>query len=456
MAGGFGSFYFFVIFPVSNALHGEQTVFHVAMLFASVPIGFLFLAMGGLCAWGILLSFTVYSIDDHRILAVGPVQNTSLEWRGIDSIHISWTSITLTGNGKSMRIYKDVVSDARGELAAAITSKLSALLDRQLHAPESGTKRYRPMRMLTVPAGIGALFFIAFGIATIFKPGVPGDTMAALITLEILLGLLAAGAAAAAIYASTFEIVVSPTSIASISAFQKKIIPFDRITSVMNRTVATKGGDMRVTTVDGGGSTITLTDRMEDYDTIAELLARKAKSPALQAGQSAVPAVERKERRQSLAILSVLSIIGMGGFSLWAISVARSRIARDNQILQAGAHTQATVTGAHMSGGRSRSYVIDFEFQASGKGYHGSSPVSRNEYYTARAGDSIPIAYLPSNPALCRITTSTARAEDEKLLWLACVMLAVSLALPVIFRISTLRPNLPPQSAGRHLGNPIH
>lgn len=69
-----------------------------------------------------------------------------------------------------------------------------------------------------------------------------------------------------------------------------------------------------------------------------------------------------------------------------------------------GELARGKVTGRHRSGGRSTGYSLDVEFQTrAGVGVRLTQSVGRSRYERTRPGDTVPLHYLPSDPAVMKI-----------------------------------------------------
>ncbi len=111
--------------------------------------------------------------------------------------------------------------------------------------------------------------------------------------------------------------------------------------------------------------------------------------------------VTAKEKRPRSRTFQLALMLAIGGVLL-AVGIADLR---ETQRLRAdGEFARAKVTGRHKSGGKSRSYYLDVEFQSRGGQLVAlTESVSRGRYERTKPGDTVPLHYLLSDPSVMKI-----------------------------------------------------
>ena len=136
--------------------------------------------------------------------------------------------------------------------------------------------------------------------------------------------------------------------------------------------------------------------------------------------------------KQSAVVISLIIMLGLGVFSLFVIRGARARLAAYDRVDARGVQTIGRVDGRRTSGSKTTTYLIDFEFDANGRTYQGSSPVTRDDYRSAVAGQPITVIYLPENPRVARAAQSIGRQKAQGSLRAAWMMLALAFIYPTV------------------------
>jgi Protein of unknown function (DUF3592) len=108
-----------------------------------------------------------------------------------------------------------------------------------------------------------------------------------------------------------------------------------------------------------------------------------------------------KERRPSSKTFGLGLILTVGGVFL-VVGILDLR--ETQRALAEGELARGKVTGRHMSGGKSRHYSLDVEFQTrAGVPVRLTESVGRSRYERTKPGDTVPLHYLPSDPSVMKI-----------------------------------------------------
>src|SRR5579871_3735221 len=130
---GFSSFYFMVDVTLQRAKQPGGPI--AALLFASIPFGILALLLGFYCLYALLESFSVYTLNEEKIVKRAVYGTSEMAWKfitDIQTLSAPERAIVLTDDsGRRMRLAMEFVRDPQGALRAAIEAHLAGLRAKQ-------------------------------------------------------------------------------------------------------------------------------------------------------------------------------------------------------------------------------------------------------------------------------------------------------------------------------------
>jgi hypothetical protein len=140
-----------------------------------------------------------------------------------------------------------------------------------------------------------------------------------------------------------------------------------------------------------------------------------------------------KQTRQGWVCMMVCLLL-MAGFLVYGIRQASGRLANQDALDRHGVTTTGPIEGKHITGSKSRLYLIDYQFQLNGTTYNHSSPVIFADYEATQPGQPVTITYLPDRPDICRAQQSIGRSEAEGLQRSLYLSMGLLVLLPFVYK----------------------
>lgn len=297
------------------------------------------------------------------------------------------------------------------------------------------TRTYRPMRAIALLILVFGLFFIGFGLWMPLASTMPDDRM----WLTVLLGaftLLAFGTAA---YMYTWTLTVSAEQISSSSLFATRRVPLENVVAVTSRMVNGKNGSCEQTTVIGAGQQVSFTERTPDYGAIKDYVYRRAGEQAAERGRALQPGIKRRDQQLQLRAIAAILFLSVGYLGLYFRHGAQYMLDRQHALDARGAKVHGRVTGAHIAGSKSRTYLLDYEYNLNGQVFEHSSPVTYADYSAAVPGQPVTITYLPDNPDIARAAQSIGERSAQQTAAIATYLLWGAVLIPGGLVVASLK-----------------
>ncbi len=373
--------------------------------------------LGALMLWGLLETFTVYSVDRDGITRKSVFGTRNMRWREVASYESRNTGLRATYIltdilGERLTIYLGLAANA-AEIAEALDSGIARLRDGKIQDFERTSFTRKPGR-----AEIGAaVFTILFGAGFIVASAyvfLQADQMREPIfgrgvaIAGALMGLAFSGFLG--LYLLTYTFRVDASAITAGSIFGERRIPFEAVKSIVSRDMVLKHGTMNTTWVEGpDGKKIQFNEAMPNYAELVAFVRKRAGAGASEAGVAALPSIEKRDLRRGALVMAILYPL------MLAILVALAadplnRLRRQFEIDRHGIAGVGRVTGQRIvSHDNSTLYIVDYAFTAQGRELRGASPLLVADYDRSRVGELIPIVYVPDRPGLCRTRNSAGR-----------------------------------------------
>ncbi len=363
----FGSaFLFFFLTPLNVAGGFPTTAQHVA---AMLPLGLLFGGVAGAGVVGLLLTLTVYRLDERGI--------TKRWWNG-STQRLLWIDLM---NAEPMQDGSGALTDLHGgqlslpsaefgyrdrqgrTLQNALGEYLTRLpqeTKRRLEMPREFRMRQKAVELAT---GFMTLLLIACAVSEPLLPfSGPPPPLAAKIAIPGFFLLGALFIAYLGLRLATGGILLTDHSLIDRSLFGRREIPFAQIVSITAKEVPTKTSTIEVTTIKSATTTIRLTSQLPNYDKLTAFLQAKAGARVT----VNAPQVVVSEARQSLLVSVIgLFIIGclfglaLGGFAMTLMHDGQAALQRQAELDIHGRRTTGEAIGVEVSGSKSRSYSLE-------------------------------------------------------------------------------------------------
>lgn len=421
-----------------------------AQLWLYGPVLLLLVAGAGAFGRLMLSILATYRIDPHGITRIVLGQQRLLLWRDVVDFQSGrlgqfGTIWTLTDNGgRKLKICTGLME--RGYGLDGFLHAYSAPVRAQKHAQiRLAPQVYRYGKAPGTLMLVCGLFFLCFVVGAFAARAVqPGSGWAVILPMCVLVfGGFGAVSLMMAAYYFTYAVRITAETITESSLFSAKTLSFQDIAAFYTGEMPLKNGQMqRITELVGkSGKKIKVDAQLVDYDALTAALRSSMAAPVLEQGKQEKAIAGRSFRRQQAKMMMVAGPLAMlltVGLAALLSGDSFTGLARQNRLDSEGRPTRGVVTGrwSKREGKSSTGWYLSFEFQAAGRTYQRSSPVTWDDYNSISNGSPARVVYVPSDPTISRMTLSIGRRKAiGQMAGLGlCVLLAVPAGISLCFR----------------------
>jgi hypothetical protein len=372
--------------------------------------------------YGLLEAFVVYEVAADSITRRAWNGQRMMRWSEVARVDVSGqrdSELVLSdGLGQKPSLQRGLMSQKHVmAFNTLLEPYLAPVRERQLRDVGSLNSVYYPKRGTTW-AGVTMLVIVGFIMLFFFSMmPVPSDEWW---VVAILMGFIVVGGLFflwLTISAYTTALTVTNYDLKESSAFKTRQISFQRVTSLMSRTVTVKNGSFELTTIEGAGQKISITSQMKDYALQVTYIRQHVDSKAQSRGEVKAQEMNTKEQKQQRVFLPIFALINfvlLGGFGINEIKDGNTRLA-DYRLLQTqGQQAQGRILSTNTKGSKSVTYLIKYAFEdTEGRTLVRSSPVSHDDYSTARISAPVQVTYIPGSDHISMIAQSIGKRKAE-------------------------------------------